>query len=164
MTNPEMGFEIRDQALSRLYLFVVISISSTYMLGALLYADKFHFWQHALSELGTTRTLTGTPNTISAFLVTLGMFTTGWLLLAIAGFYQTQSNVLNRRLKCILLYIAGTRSLITIFLNDLFYVLHSIGSGLIIGNGFTRTKSLSANFMGLNIHHGVLLYTFKTEL
>ena len=44
------------------------------------------------------------------------------------------------------------------------FVVISIGSGLIIGNGFTRTKSLSAKFIGLNIHHGVLPYTFKTEL
>lgn len=133
MTKPEMGFAIRDQKLSHLYLYVVISISSTYLLGALFYADKFHFWQHALSELGTTRTLTGTPNTISAFLVALGMFTTGWLLLTIAGMYQAQSNLLNQHLKCFLLYIAGIGSFITIFPNDLFHVLHSIGSGMMIG-------------------------------
>ncbi len=133
MTNPEMDFAIRDQKLSRLYLYVVISISSTYLLGALFYADKFHFWQHALSELGTTRTLTGTPNTISAFQVALGMFTTGWLLLAIAGMHQTQTKVLNHRLKCVLLSIAGIGSFISIFLNDLFHVLHSIGSGMMIG-------------------------------
>ncbi len=71
MINPEMGFTIKDQALSHLYLYMVISISSTYLLGRLFYAVKFHFWQHAISELGTTRTLTGTPNTISAFLVVL---------------------------------------------------------------------------------------------
>lgn len=133
MSTPEKDFAIRDQALSRLYLYVVISISSTYLLGALFYADKFHFWQHALSELGTTRTLTGTSNTLSALLVTLGMFTTGWLLLAIAGIYQTQTNVLNHRLKCVLLYIAGIGSFISIFPNDLFHVLHSIGSGMMIG-------------------------------
>jgi hypothetical protein len=133
MTNPEMDFKIRDQKLSRLYLYVVISISSTYLLGALFYADKFHFWQHALSELGTTRTLTGTPNTISAFLVALGMFTTGWLLLTIAGIYQAQSKVLKQPLKCFLLYIAGIGSFITIFPNDLFHVLHSVGCGMMIG-------------------------------
>ena len=83
MSTPEMEFTIRDQALSHLYLYVVISISSTYLLGALFYADKFNFWQHALSELGTTKTLTGTPNTISAYLVALGIFITGWLLLTV---------------------------------------------------------------------------------
>jgi hypothetical membrane protein len=164
MTNPEMDFTIKDQALSHHYLYMVISIPSTYLLGRLFYADKFHFWQHALSELGRTRTLTGTPNTISAILVALGMFITGWLLLTIAGIYQNQSNFMNHRLKNILLNIAGTRSLITIFLNDLFFVLHSIGSGLIIGNGFTRTKSLSAKCIGLNSQHVVLLYILKTEL
>jgi len=133
MTNPEKDYAIRDQVLSRLYLYIVISISSTYVLGALFYADKFHFWQHALSELGTTRTLTGTPNTISAILVALGMSISGWLLLAIAGIYQTQSNVLNHRLKRILLSIAGIGSFIAIFPNDHFHVLHSIGTGMMIG-------------------------------
>ena len=133
MTNSEKDLAIRDQVLSRLYLYVVISISSTYVLGALFYADKFHFWQHALSELGTTRILTGTPNTISAILVALGMFITGWLLLTIACIYQNQPNFMNRRLKSILFNIAGTGSFIAIFPNDHFHVLHSIGTGMMIG-------------------------------
>ncbi len=71
MTNPEMDFTIKDPALSHLYLYMFINISSTYLLGRLFYADKFHFCQDAISELGPTRTLTGTPKTISAFLVVL---------------------------------------------------------------------------------------------
>ncbi len=71
MINPEMGFTIKDQALSYHYLYMVISIPSTYLLGRLFYANIFHFWQDAKSEFGTTRTLAGTPNAISAFLVVL---------------------------------------------------------------------------------------------
>ena len=123
----------RDQQLSDLYRYVVISISLTYLLGAVFYADSFHFWQHALSELGTIRTLLGTPNLLSAFLVGLGMFITGWLLVEIARIYQNHPTIANHYPKSWLSFIAGIGSFVAIFPNDLFHVIHSVGIAMMIG-------------------------------
>jgi len=133
MPVPKRDSETKDQQLSKLYRYVVISISLTYLLGAVFYADTFHFWQHALSELGTTRPLLGTPNLLSAFLVVLGMFITGWFLVEIALIYQNHHTIANHYPKSWLSCIAGIGSFIAIFPNDLFHVIHSIGIAMMIG-------------------------------
>ena len=60
--------------LSSLFHYLVFNITITFFLGAIFYADPYHFWEHALSELGTTITIKGTPNLVSCITITLGLF------------------------------------------------------------------------------------------
>lgn len=125
------GTEIR---LERLYTALILSIIGTYGLGALFYADPFIFWEHALSELGTTVTLLHTPNLKAAVFVSLGMFTTAGLLLELAKIHHQTPNLHYHTQKSLLLGTASAGALIAIFPNNLFHLVHSIGCGMLIGS------------------------------
>jgi hypothetical protein len=133
MTDYQDNQELK---LRRLYLGVVLSVILMYFLGALFYADPFYIWQHALSELGTTKTLLGTPNMPSALIVTTGMFITGRLLLEAARVYRNNDTFSNRQIKSNLLYSASLGAFIAISPNDLMHTTHTIGSALLVGGTF----------------------------
>ena len=136
MVHPQKVTDLDDLKLTRLFRYMVINITITYILAAAFYADPFYFWQHALSELGTTVSLLGTPNPTSSIILTVGMFINGRLLLETARFYWKNPSYTSSRSKSWLLYIASLGSFITIFPNNLFHVIHSIGSALMIGSIF----------------------------
>jgi len=125
-----------ENKLRRIYRKIIICIILMYFLAALYYADPFYFWQHALSELGTTRTLQGTPNLASALIVTTGMFITGRLLLEGARVYRYNASYTQRYLKSGLLYCASLGAFISISPTNLLYLVHTIGSALMIGGVF----------------------------
>jgi len=54
MTNPEMDFAIRDQALSRLHLFVVIIIGRGMMIGPIFIIELLMLWERKLA-IGLTK-------------------------------------------------------------------------------------------------------------
>ena len=120
--------------LAKLYVILVTSIIGTYGLGALFYADPFIFWEHALSELGTTVTLLGTPNIIAAVLVSLGMLITARILLELANIHHRTPSFHYHTKKSLLLYTASTGALIAVFPNNLFHFMHSVGSAMMIGS------------------------------
>jgi len=109
----------QEYKLRRIYRWIVLVITVMYLLGILFYADPFHFWQHALSEIGTTKTLLGTPNLPSALFVMTGMFMTGRLLLGAARIYRNTYFYNKRYLKSSLLYLASLGAFISICPNDL---------------------------------------------
>ncbi len=125
-----------DAKLGRLYRYLVVNISLTYIMAAVFYAEQFHFWQHALSELGTTRTLLGTPNLTSATIVIIGMFINGRLLLELARTYYQHPGAINNRTKGILLYLSSLGAFVNIIPNNLFHTIHTIGSAFLIGGIF----------------------------
>jgi hypothetical protein len=124
----------KERRLAKLYSALVICIIATYGVGALFYADPFNFWKHALSELGTTITLLGTPNHKAAILVSLGMFTTARKLLELGNIHRHTPNLHYHSHKSLLLFIASGGALIGIFPNNLFHLMHSIGSAMLIGS------------------------------
>lgn len=126
-TSPKMG---------KLYRYLGLSFVGTYFLGAVFYADPFHFWEHALSELGTTVTLLGKNNLEASLMVTLGTFINGRLMVEIARLYRQNPSQSHGLLKSNLMYTASLGSFISIFPNNLFHTIHSIGSGLLIGSVF----------------------------
>jgi hypothetical protein len=125
------GKELR---LARLYTALVLSIIGTYGFGALFYADPFIFWEHALSELGTTVTLMGSPNLKAAVLVSLGMLTTALVLLKLANIHRQTPILHYHTPKSLLLFTASAGALIGIFPNNLYHFTHSIGSAMLIGS------------------------------
>ncbi len=125
-----------DQKLRKLFRRVEMSIILTFALGAVFYADDFHIWEHALSEIGTTRTLKGTPNLLATAVIGLGMILTNTYLLEIATLYRKNTSFPHHQNKSIFMYIAGTGALISIFPNNHFHLIHSIGSGMMIGPFF----------------------------
>ena len=130
-TNP-----IAEHKLENTLRYLLVNITCTYLLGAIFYADPFHFWEHALSELGTTVTLLGSPNLAAALIVTMGMFINGRLMLEIARIFRLQYHRQNAKLKSTLMYTASMGSFISIFPNNLFHGIHSIGSAFCIGSIF----------------------------
>lgn len=136
MSTDNREIEFANVRRMRLFQYLVINIAGTYLLGAVFYADPFHFWDHAFSELGTTFTLLGTPNLTSSVIITLGMFITGRLLLEIARTFRQDPKHLHANYKSALMYLASLGSFISIFPNNLFHNIHSIGSALIIGSIF----------------------------
>jgi hypothetical membrane protein len=133
MTGRQDGPE---QQLRRIYRSVVFCIILMYFFGAIFYADPFHFWQHALSELGTTKTLLGTPNLTSALIITTGMFITGRLLLEAARVYRYNDFYTAHIIKSGLLYISSLGAFIAISPNDLMHTIHTIGSAFLVGGIF----------------------------
>lgn len=136
MESPRDVFISAHLKLSRTFRYIVIDITLTYILAAVFYADPFHFWQHALSELGTTITLLGTPNLASSIIITIGMFINGRLLLEVAHLYRDNPQYAKSGVLSILFYTASLGSVIIIFPNNRFHVIHSIGSALLIGSVF----------------------------
>jgi len=122
-----------EHKLAKLYRNIVLSISFTYLSGAVFYADPFNFWEHALSELGTTTTLLGTPNLWAALFVSLGMLINGVFLFEAGRYTMSHRSFLNHKVKSWLFYTAGLGALITIFPNNKFHTIHSLGSALMIG-------------------------------
>lgn len=144
----------RKQA--RLFRFLAVNLSCTFLLGAIFYADPFHFWEHALSELGTTITLFGKPNLASAVIITLGTFINGRLMLEIARLYQLNDSQPLTHYKSGLMYTASLGSFISIFPNNLFHLIHSIGTGLLIGSIFLFDLILLKE--GFGSHPPTLIY------
>jgi hypothetical protein len=136
MSTAKKDAKLTEFRLMRLFQYLVINISGTYLLGAIFYADPFHFWNHAFSELGTTITLLGTPNLASSMIMTLGMFINGRLMLEIARTFRLDPARLHGKYKSVLMYTASLGSFISIFPNNLHHTIHSIGSALIIGSFF----------------------------
>jgi hypothetical protein len=122
-----------EHKLAILLRSIVLSISITYLLGALFYADPFNFWEHALSELGTTRTLLGTPNLKAAFFVSVGMIISGGLLFKAGRFTMSHIGFMNNKIKGWFLFAASLGAFIAVFPNNKFHTIHSIGSALMIG-------------------------------
>ncbi|MFO8037020.1 MAG: hypothetical protein R6U57_10380 [Anaerolineales bacterium] len=122
-----------DHKIRKLFRRVEVFIILTFTLGAVLYADTFHIWEHALSEIGTTRTLKGTPNLLATTIITLGMILTNAQLLEIAALYRKNTHFPHHRIKSIFMYMAGAGALISVFPNNHFHLIHSIGSGMMIG-------------------------------
>lgn len=136
MTTDNKEVKFVNMRRVRLFQYLVINLIGTYILGAIFYADPFHFWDHALSELGTTFTLLGTPNLTSSLIITLGMFINGRLMLEIARTFHQDPKPLYANFKSALMYLASLGSFITIVPNNLFHNIHTIGSALSIGSIF----------------------------
>ena len=136
MPDISNGQAQQELKLQRIYRWVVGCIILMYFVGAIFYADPFNFWEHALSELGTTKTLLGTQNIPSALIVTTGMFITGRLLLEAARIYWNSEFYSKRYVKSGLLYCASLGAFIAISPNDLMHTVHTIGSALLVGGIF----------------------------
>lgn len=136
MPVTQISSTLADRRLTRLVRSLVINIISTYMLAAIFYADPFRFWEHALSELGTTITLLGTPNLISSLIITLGMFINGRLMLEVARLYRIQDSIAHSNYKSSLMYAASLGSFINIVPNNLYHTIHTVGSAITIGSLF----------------------------
>lgn len=136
MPAPKKPPELLDLKLARLFRYLAINVIATYLLGAIFYADDFHFWEHAFSELGTTITLNNTPNLASSLIMTTGMFINGRLMLEVARTYQKDPYQPQSQVKSTLMYIASFGAFISIFPNNLFHTIHSLGSAFCIGSIF----------------------------
>jgi hypothetical protein len=156
MSNTINQAKSTDIKLGRLFLYLVGNIIGTYLLAAIFYADPFHFWEHAFSELGTTYTLLGSPNLTSSLIMTLGMFISGRLLLEIARSYRQDPSQPHAFAKSNLMYIASLGAFISIFPNNLFHTMHSYGSAFCIGSIFFFDLILLKE--GLASHKPILIY------
>ena len=156
MPTTKKTADYLDLKLARLFRYLAINIIGTYLLGAIFYADAFHFWEHAFSELGTTVTLIGTPNLTSSLIMTTGMFISGRLMLEIARTYQLNPDQPHPEAKSCFMYIASLGAFISIIPNNLLHTIHSFGSAFSIGSIFLFDLMLLIE--GLASHKSTLVY------
>lgn len=122
-------------------LLVVLSLFMllTLMSAVLFYTEPFRFWHHAFSNLGSTQTKSGLLNITARTIFALGMVLEAGVMLCIAAQYARSRSLSLAQLRSGLALLGATGFAISIFPNDLYHTLHSIGVGVVMGalNFFT---------------------------
>jgi hypothetical protein len=69
-------------------LYAAVQFVALVAVAMLLYAEPYHFSQNFLSELGMTRTWSGTPNHVSSVLFGIALASVGAAFIAFAGAWR----------------------------------------------------------------------------
>jgi len=122
-----------DPEISKLFFAMCLIIPASIILALLLYAEPFHLWHNAFSQLGETVTASGVPNVASRLVFSAGWIACGIVMLMIAARYGRNRALRLRALKGWLALLGGIGFFIAITPNDLNHLLHSIGMGIGVG-------------------------------
>ncbi len=122
-----------DHSISGLFIALLIALLITLGLAVLFYAEPFIFMQHAFSDLASTTSKHGLPNSISMTIYALGMLIGGSIMLRIAAIYARSPNLSHPVIKSRLAWLASIGFIVSIYPNDLNHTLHSIGVGVVLG-------------------------------
>lgn len=122
-----------DHEISTLFFALVVVLLLTLGLAVLFYAEPFRFWQHAFSDLGSTVSKQGLPNSISMVLYALGMVFEAGIMFRISLQYARSKKLSYASIKSILALLASAGFLVSVLPNDRYHTLHSIGVGAILG-------------------------------
>lgn len=98
-----------------------------FILGAITYGEKFHFWDYAYSYLGRVKTPGGNNNILS-FII----YVTGCILNSIICFKI--SNTITERLYKIFFKACGAGYLLLMLPCDIINSIHSVGGALVVGS------------------------------
>ena len=122
-----------DHKISALFYFLFLILVTSLGLAVVYYAEPFLFWEHAFSDLGNVNTLHGNSNTVSRAIFSIGLIIESIILFKIGAYYAGNSQFRNHQIKQWLAYIGGIGFLISLYPNDLYHVIHSVGIGMVIG-------------------------------
>jgi hypothetical membrane protein len=121
-----------DHGISSLFFALIVVLLLTLGLAVLFYAEPFRFWQHAFSDLGSTVSKHGLPNSISMVTYASGMVFEAGIMFRISLQYARSKTLSYAPIKSILALLASGGFLVSVLPNDLYHTLHSIGVGAIL--------------------------------
>lgn len=123
-----------DHAVSKLFFLVFFVLFITFGLAIALYAEPFHFWQNAFSDLGNLVTPQGLPNEVPRLIFSLGMLAESIIMLAIRAQYSGEQAFRNQRTKSWLALLGAVGFLVSILPNDRFHGIHSLGVASVVAS------------------------------
>jgi len=124
--HQEVGERNVYQVLNRYISYLLWVTVLVYILGMITYGDSFTFWDKAYSHIGSIRTVSGNPNTLSLLIFGLGMLLSSWICIR-------SSNILPGQLNHYFFRLCGVGYLLLIVPCDLINLVHSIGGALVFG-------------------------------
>jgi hypothetical protein len=122
-----------DQDISVHFVALVIVLLVTLGLAVLFYAEPFLFWQHAFSDLGSTISKHGLPNSTSMLIYAAGMLFNAGIMFRVSVLYTRSKTLSHSSVKSVLALLASAGFLVSVFPNNLYHILHSIGVGVVLG-------------------------------
>lgn len=126
--------DIINNRISDRFAILYIIFLATYILSLLTFGESFRFWEYPLSDLGSTHTADGSSNMLSWTILTLGMLAISYLLIKTGLLFNRESNIRHYKFKQVFCISAGIGSFIFIFPHNINNTIHSVGSGLLVGN------------------------------
>lgn len=126
-SQGEIGDRVKHHKLNMLINLVLANTIIIFIIGALIYREKFHFWDFAYSYLGMTRTPGGFGNTPSFLVYVAGCLFNSFICFRI-------SNTLIVQLYRILFKMCGAGYLLLMLPCNLIDSIHSIGGALVFGS------------------------------
>jgi hypothetical protein len=123
-------------------VFFALAASTVVSFGCamIVYAEPFHFFEYALSDLGTSRTVNGFPNQWSYAFFALGMLSGAMCSAELARRYRHTSPEPNRKAKLLFSELATIGYLIAIVPHDLLHIVHSVGAAFMVGSLWMLTN------------------------
>jgi hypothetical protein len=122
-----------DRSISGWFFLVCFVLAASLGLAVVFYPDPFSFWVHPLSNMGTTVSRTGQPNTVPRLIFSVGMIIESFIMLQIGAHYAGERSFRNQSVKRSLALLGAVGFLVSIFPNDLFHDIHSLGVGTVVG-------------------------------
>jgi len=122
-----------DHKISALFYFLFLILVTSLGLAIVYYAEPFLFWEHAFSDLGNVITLHGNSNPLSRSIFSIGLIIESIIMFKIGAYYAGNPHFRNHRIKHWLAYLGAIGFLISIYPNDRYHVIHSVGVGMVIG-------------------------------
>ncbi|MBC8486692.1 MAG: hypothetical protein H8D45_11710 [Bacteroidetes bacterium] len=126
--------ELVNEKISNLFSFLVILIIGTFCLGMLTFGEPFLFWEYPFSDLGSTVTQNGMPNTYSCFILVLGMLLSGSLLWKISVCFKEDPAIIHYQLKRYLSISAGIGCFVFVFPHNINNDIHMIGAAIMVAS------------------------------
>ena len=138
-SKGEIDDFVKHHKLKMLINLVLANTIIVFVVGALTYGEKFHFWDFAYSYLGMTRTPDGYRNTLSFLVFVAGCLFSSFICFKI-------SNIFTVQLFRILFKICGAGYLLLMLPCNLINSLHSIGGAMVFGTSWVFSI-ISINYM-----------------
>ena len=162
--QEEIGDRVKRHKINLLINLVLANTIIIFIVGALIYGEKFHFWDFAYSYLGMTRTPGGFRNTPSFLVYVAGCLFNSFICFKI-------SNTFTVQLYRILFKMCGAGYLLLMLPCNLIDSFHSMGGALVFGslwlfsvvslNGIYKFgKKYKALLYSLLLNFTVLPYAF----
>jgi hypothetical protein len=163
-SKGEIEDRVKRHKLKMLINLVLANTVFIFIIGALVYGEKFHFWDFAYSYLGMTLTPGGFGNTPSFLVYVVGCLFNSFICFKI-------SNTVAVQLYRILFKMCGAGYLLLMLPCNLIDSFHSVGGALVFGSLwffsvvsindiYKSGKKYKALFYSLLLNGTVLPYAF----
>jgi len=120
--------------ISSLFTVLALTIFLTFTLGMFCFGETFLFWQHAFSDLGSTITPAGNPNSLSLTIFITGMLFSAVLMILIAHHFHRAESLQHNQLKTGLSLLAALGFIVITYPHNLNNQIHTYGAAAMVGS------------------------------